>query len=153
IDTTSVINNFIKNNPHAARAADRLRFNQAEGLVQSGDYIKAIDKLKKYTKTSKNPNLLPDAYFLLAESYKKTSHIADAVKTYQTIVKKFEGSDESSKALAALGRLMYKQQNLQKAYQYYQKLAQKGGKYRAMGHVGMGNVRLKQGQVNKAESQ
>jgi TolA-binding protein len=153
IDTSSVIQNFVKNNPHAKRAADRLRFNQAEGLVQSGDYIEAINKLKKYTQNSQNPKLLPDAYFLLATSYKKTNHEADAEETYKTIVQKFKTSDASSKALAALGKLMYRQKNYQQSHQYYKTLADKGGKYRAEGYVGMGNALLAMGKIGEAKDQ
>jgi TolA-binding protein len=153
VDTSSVIQNFVKNNPHNKRAADRLRFNQAEGLVQSGDYLQAITKLRTYTQKSQNPNLLPDAYFLLATAYKKTNRTYDAANTYKTIVQKYENSDESSKALAALGQLLYRQKKYQQSLQYYKELANKGGKHRAEGYVGMGNALIGMEKTKKAKEQ
>lgn len=77
----------------------------------------------------------------------------DAVDTYETIVQKYATSDESAKALAALGQLMIRQQNYQKAYTYYHRLAGKGAKHQAEGYVGMGDALLAMGQNQNAQEQ
>ncbi|HYW34022.1 MAG TPA: tetratricopeptide repeat protein [Balneolaceae bacterium] len=152
VDTTSILKNFIKHNPHNTRAADRLRYRQAESLVQSGDYLKAIKKLKQYIRVSNNEQLLPEAYINLAVSYKQTSHQSDAINAYQTVVKQYSHSDEAAKALAALGQMMYSQRQYQKSYQYYKQLANKGSENRLKAYVGMGNAQLAMNKTAKAKS-
>ncbi len=152
MDTASVVEQFIKNNPHKTKAADRLRYYQAESLVQSGDYIKAIPKLKQYIRVSNNQKLLPQAYLDLAISYKKTDHQTDAINTYQSVVKEYAKSDEASEALSALGDLMYASRKYQQSYQYYKQLAEKGGNDRLKGYVGMGNAQLAMNNNGKAKS-
>ncbi len=151
-DTTtgSALDEFMQQNPQNSGTADQLRYRQAESLVQSGDYIKAIERLEQYIRVSNNQELLPDAHINLARSYEQTDRRSDAIDSYQTVVNEYGNTDEAATALAALGRLTYGQQNYQASYDYYEQLLQKGGSYRLEARVGMGDAQLSMNNTQNA---
>lgn len=148
----SVLDEFIEDNPQNSRTTDKLRYRQAESLVQSGDYIKAIEKLEQYIRISNNDRLLPNAHLHLAESYEQVNRQSNAVETYRTLLEEYPNTDEAAEALAALGRIMYSRQNYQASYDYYEQLAQRGGSARPEGYVGMGDARLAMNNTAEARS-
>ena len=149
----SSLDEFIEDNPQNSQTTDQLRYRQAESLVQSGDYIKAVEKLEQYIRVSNNQKLLPDAHIKLAQSYEQIQRRADATESYQTVVNEYASSDEAATALAELGRLMSLQQSHQAAYDYYNQLLQKGGNNRLQAHVGMGNAQLAMNDAAAAKEQ
>lgn len=149
---TSAVDEFIQDNPQSG-TNDRLRYRQAESLVQAGDYIKAIERLEQYIRITNNQDLMPDAYLNLATSYEQTNRPAKAIEAYQTIVEEYPESDESARALASLGRLKASQNNYLTSFDYYNKLLDKGGNYRLQARVGMGNARLGLNDIDTAIEQ
>ncbi|MBN2731182.1 MAG: tetratricopeptide repeat protein, partial [Balneolaceae bacterium] len=150
--TQSAVDEFIENNPQSA-TNDQLRYRQAESLVQSGDYLKAIEELEQYIRVSNNQELLPDAYINLATSYEQTSRSAKAAEAYKTVLKEYPDSDEAASALTELGRLEAAQGNHQAAYDYYNQLLDKGGTARLEAYVGMGSAQLAMGNTQAAKEQ
>lgn len=147
---TSAVEEFIANNPQSS-ISDELRYRQAESLVQTGDYLKAIEQLEQYIRVSNNQELLPDAYLNLATAYRQTKRTAKAEEAYQSILDQFPDSDEAATALAALGHLKMMQNNFQTAYTYFSKLQEKGSQYRTEALVGMGNALLAMGNAEEAK--
>ncbi len=152
-DSASALDNFINENPQDSRTTDQLRYRQAESLVQSGDYIKAIEKLEQYIRISNNDQLLPDAYINLADAYMQTDRQAEAEKTYRSLVDEYPDSDEAAEGLAALGQLAEDRGNSQIAYDYYSRLAEKGGSDRLEAFTGMGDARLALNDMDGAREQ
>jgi TolA-binding protein len=151
--TLSAVDEYIADNPQSGATNDRLRYRQAESLVQTGDYIKAIEKLEQYIRISNNQELLPDAYVNLATSYEQANRPAKAVETYQTIIDEYPNSNEATSALALLGNLMFARNNYQVSFDYYNQLLDKGGSNRLQAYVGMGNARLGMGNAEAAKEQ
>ncbi|HET6527562.1 MAG TPA: tetratricopeptide repeat protein, partial [Balneolaceae bacterium] len=63
--SADVLEDYLADNPNTSMA-DRLRFRQADNLMQSGNYSRAIDEFQQYIRITNNRQLLPDAYFNLA---------------------------------------------------------------------------------------
>ena len=148
----SAVDEFIENNPQSS-TNDQLQYRQAESLVQSGDYIKAIERLEQYIRVSNNQKLLPDAYINLATSYRETNRAAKAEEAYQTILDEYPSSDEAATALAEMGRMKARQGDHQAAYDYFNKLQGKGSSHRLEAHVGMGNAQLAMGDAGAAKQE
>lgn len=150
--TSSAVDDFIADNPQN-ETNDRLRYRQAESLVQSGDYIKAVERLEQYIRVTNNQELLPDAYLNLGTSYEQTNRPAKAIEAYQTIVNSHPDSDEAANALSSLGRLEFAQSNYQASFNYYNQLLNKGGNYHLQARVGMGNAQIAMNNAGAAKQQ
>jgi TolA-binding protein len=72
----------------------------------------------------------------------QTDRQAEAEKTYTSLIEEYPDSDEAAEGLAALGQMMQNRGNNQISYDYYSRLADKGGSNRLEAFVGMGNARL-----------
>ncbi len=151
-DTVSVLDTFIQNNPNAANAR-RLRFRQAEELMQTGDYINAIEAFEEFINTSDNQDLLPEAYSNLAIAYEQTNRSSNAIETYQTIIQEFTDSEEASEALIALGQMEYTNGNYQSAIDYYNRVIANGGSKLSAAHVGWGDALLALNEIEAAKEQ
>lgn len=148
--TSSALDEFLDENQQNTNTTDRLRYRQAESLVQSGDYLKAIEKLEQYIRISNNDELLPGAYVNLGRSYEQTNRQADALEAYETVVNEYPNTDEAATALAALGRMSFARQNYQASYDYYNQLSERGQTYRLEANVGMGNAQLAMNNTREA---
>jgi len=151
-DQPSAVDEFIENNPQSG-TNDQLRYRQAESLVQSGDYIKAIEKLEQYIRISNNSELLPDAHLNLAKAYSETQRSAKAEESYKTLLEEYTDSDEAAEALIALGKMTLAENNYQNSFDYYSRLLEKGSAYRVEAYTGMGNARIGMGRVEDARQQ
>ncbi|MEL7835252.1 tetratricopeptide repeat protein [Fodinibius sp. Rm-B-1B1-1] len=148
--SSAILEDFIADHPQTSMA-DRLRFRQADNRMQSGNYQAAIDEFQQYIRITNNQELLPDAYFNLANAYEQTDKIAKAVEEYERIVDEFPSSERVGPSLASLGRIAYSRVNYQESFNYFERLAEEGGKYRQEAYIGMGNAQLAMNNLAEAE--
>lgn len=147
--STDVLEDFLGDNP-TSTTADRLRFRQAENLMQAGDYEAAVQEFRQYLRITNNRQLVPDAYMNMADAYIRTDDRQAAIDAYQTLIEEFPNSDQAAPALAALGRLQYEEENFRESYNRYEELVEKDARYREEGILGMGNANLALGNHNEA---
>ncbi len=149
--SSDVLEEFLAENPQAT-TADRLRFRQAENMMQSGDYNGAIEEFRQYIRITNNNDLLPDAYFNLADAFEQTGKLDEAKEQYQTIVNDHPGSERAAPSYAALGRIAYERGNYEESYSYYEQILN-SNRLQLEALVGMGNAQLAMGNLNQAEEQ
>ncbi|MGD8427836.1 MAG: tetratricopeptide repeat protein [Balneolaceae bacterium] len=150
--SSAILEDFLSEHPQTSMA-DRLRFRQADNLMQSGNYKGAIDQFRQYIRITNSKELLPDAHFNLANAYEQTDQIENAVNEYETVVSEYPNSERVGPSLAALGRIAYSRVDYQKAYDYFNRLSEKGGKYRQEAYIGMGNAQLAMNNTEMAEQE
>ncbi|SMO65471.1 tetratricopeptide repeat protein [Fodinibius sediminis] len=150
---TSVLEDFLQENPQTSMA-DRLRFRKADKMMQAGDYNGAIEEFQQYIRITNNEELLPDAYFNMANAYEQTNQMNEAINAYQTIVQEYPDSERAGPSLAALGRVAYSRGNYQQSNDYFSQLLEQGGsQYRLEAFIGMGNAQIAMGNTGQAEEQ
>jgi len=147
--SSAILEDFLARHPRTS-TADQLRFRQAENLLQSGDYKRAIKSFRQYLRVTNSEERIPDAYYNLAEAYKQTDQTQQAIEAYQKIVNNYQNSDRAAPSLVALGQIATENGNYTQSYQYYQQLTDKGAQYKAQAQIGMGDARLEQGQLDEA---
>jgi len=150
--STAALEDFLAENPQTT-TADRLRYRQAETLMQSGDYEGAIDEFRQYIRITNNQQLLPEAHFSLAEAYEQTDQLNRALETYGLLVETYPDADKAGPALAALGRISHNRGEYQQAFDYFKQLGSKGSRYRLEAYIGMGNAQLAMGEAEQAREQ
>lgn len=150
--SSDVLEEFLAENPQAS-TADRLRFRQAENLMQSGDYNGAIKEFEQYIRITNNEQLLPDAHFNLADAYEQTNRINEAVEHYQTVVEDYPSSERAAASYVALGRIAYERGNHKQSYSYYEKLYNSSNRQQLPALIGMGNALLEMNEFDRAEEQ
>ncbi len=147
--STNVLEDFIADNPTSS-TADRLRFRQAENVLQSGDYEAAVREFRQYLRITNNRSLMPDAYFNMADAYMRTDNLEEAAETYETLVNEFPDSERAAPALAELGRIYFELGNYGESKSRYEQLAEKDSRYEQEAQLGIGNANLEQGNINEA---
>ncbi len=150
--SSAVLESFLSNHPQS-NTADRLRFRQAENLLQSGDYKSAISSFKEYIRITNNDHMVAEAYFNLADAYEQINNIPQAIAAYQAIVDQYPKSDRVPVALLNLGRLSRKTNEYDAAIGYYQKLLGASNNYRLEALIGLGETYLSMNQPEKARDQ
>ncbi len=150
-DTSNqVLETFLANHPRTGMA-DRLRYRQAENLMQAGNYKKAVSAFKQYLRVTNSGDMIPAAHYNLGEAYEQLEKPAEAIEEYTIIVENYPESDQSATALSALGRLAYENGRYQASKEYYEQLKGKGSSYREEAYVGMGKAALVQNNIQQAE--
>ncbi len=149
--SSAVLEDFLDDNPQTT-TADRLRYRQAETLMQSGDYSSAIEELRQYIRITNNQQLLPEAQFSLANAYEQTNQMQQAVETYNLVVESYPNSERAAPSLAALGRISYSQGRYQQSLEYFKQLGDSSQRYRLEAYIGMGNAQLAMGNILDAKS-
>jgi len=149
-ESSNILEDFLAKHPQTGMA-DKLRFRQAQNLLQSGDYPSAIKSFKEYIRITNNDKMIPEAYFNIADAYEQEGKITQAINAYETIVNNYSQSDRASTSLANLGRLNYKEHHYDKSLQYYQKLSQDKG-YRVEAYLGMARAHLALNQIDQARN-
>lgn len=150
--STDILEEFLANHPQAA-TADRLRYRKAENLMQSGDYEHAVKELNQYIRITNNEQMLPDAYFNLANAYEQTGQAGQAMEAYETVVNNYFNSEQAAPSLAALGRISYERGNYQASFDYFNRMLEKGTGYFLEAHIGMGNAQLAMNNTAEARRQ
>ncbi len=150
-NSSDALEEFLEENPQTSMA-DRLRFRQADNLMQSGDYNSAIEEFQQYIRITNNEELLPDAHFNLANAYEETDQVGEAINAYQTVVQEFPESNRVGPSFAALGRISFDRGNYEQSHEYFSQLLEEGGQdYRLEAHIGRGNAQLQMGNIDAAE--
>lgn len=153
VDSSSaVLEDFLSNNPSSG-TADRLRYRQAETVYQTGDYEGAIREFRQYLRITNSDNLTPEAYSNLADSYDKTGQKDKAIEAYQTIVDEFADDEQAPPALISLGNLYYEKASFEKSHDYFQRLLEKGNRFKQEAYVGMGRASLELGNTSVAKTE
>lgn len=147
--STDVLEEFLGENPTSA-TADRLRFRQAENLLQSGDYDGAVAEFRQYLRITNNQNLVPDAYYNMADAYQQTENNEGAVEAYETIVNEYPDSERAAASLAELGRIRFEQGRYEESKRRFQELGEKDSRYLEESLLGIGNANLALGNTNEA---
>lgn len=150
--STDYLEKFLAKHPQTTMA-DRLRFRQADNLMQSGNYSAAIDEFQQYIRITNNQEMLPDAHYNLASAYEQKGQTKEAIQQYQVVVDQYPDSERAATALAALGQIANEQENYQQSFDYYKQLAQKSDQYRLEAYIGMGNALLAMGNPDQAKNQ
>ncbi|WP_069130026.1 tetratricopeptide repeat protein [Rhodohalobacter halophilus] len=147
--STDVLEDFLADNPTSS-TADRLRFRQAENMMQSGDYEAAVDEFRQYLRITNNTELVPEAYMNMADAYERVNNRVAAIEALETLVNDYPNSDQTAGALSELGRLHYEEGNYQQSLNRFEQLIETDSRYRQEGILGMGDANLALGNVNRA---
>lgn len=147
--STDVLENFLGDNP-TSTTADRLRFRQAENVMQTGDYEAAVREFRQYLRVTNNREMMPDAYYNLANAYTRTDSLAQASNVLLTLVNEFPNSERAAPAFAELGRIQSEMGNHNQSLNYFQQLLEKDQRYQQEAYLGIGNAQLELGNINEA---
>ncbi len=147
--STDKLEDFLADNP-TSTTADRLRFRQAENVLQSGDYEGAVEEFRQYIRITNNDDLMPDAYYNLADAYMRTDSLQQAAGVLETLVNEYPNSERAASALAELGRIQYEMGNYNASLQRFEELAEKDERYLQEAHLGIGNANLALQNMNEA---
>lgn len=147
--STDVLEDFLGDNP-TSTTADRLRFRQAENVFQSGDYEAAVKEFRQYLRITNNRDLMPEAYYNLANAYTRTDSLSQASGVLQTLINEFPNAEQAAPALAELGRIQNEMGNYNASIQYFEQLAEKDERYQLESYLGIGNANLALGNTNEA---
>ncbi|MEX0994549.1 MAG: tetratricopeptide repeat protein, partial [Balneolaceae bacterium] len=104
----------------------------------------------QYIRITNSDELLPDAYYNLADAYLRTDQTSEAIKSYETIIEEFSSSERAALALGELGRLKFEAGEFEQSKEYYRRLLEKGSQNRHRAYLGMGNASLEMGQPEQA---
>lgn len=148
--SSDILEDFLAEHPQTS-TADRLRFRQAENLYQSGDYENAIDEFRQYIRVTNNQQLLPEAYFSLANAYEQLDNIQQTIESYQVIVNNYPASGRVGPSLAALGRIFYAQEQYSTSFEYFSRLLDLDRGYRPEALTGMGNAQFSMDNIDQAK--
>jgi len=150
--SSAILEDFLSDNP-ASQTADQLRYRQALNVFQRGDYENAIGEFRQYLRVTNSEDLMPEAYSNLAESYRQTGQVDQAIETYRTIVNEFPEQEMASSALTSLGTLNYEKGAYTEAHSNYAELFESSPRFRQEALVGMGRASLARDQVAKAKEE
>lgn len=147
--STDVLEEFLEDHP-TSTTADRLRFRQAENLLQAGDYDGAVAEFRQYLRITNNPSMIPDAYYNMADAYQRTGEINNAAEAYETIVNEYPDSERAGSALAELGRLRFELGEYRESRRWFEQLLEQDSRYREEALLGIGNANLALGNTEIA---
>ena len=140
-ESTEYLEEFLSENPTSA-TADRLRFRQAENTLHSGDYTGAVAEFRQYLRITNNENMMPEAYFNMADAYLRLNDNDGAAEAYRTIINEFPNSERAAPSMAGLGQIELQKSNYDAALQTYKELAEKDSRFIQEAYLGMGNANL-----------
>ncbi len=142
IDDTSTdrLESFIAENPQAG-TADQLRFRQARMMYESADYEGAIQAFRQYIRITNNEQMLPQAWFTLAEAYNAAGQRDEAVEAYRRLSEDFSGTERADAALLELGMMHLRSGEYNRAMDYFRELAE-SSRFRFEARLGIGNAAL-----------
>lgn len=148
--SSELLEDFIRQNPQAA-TADRLRFRQAEFLLRTADYQSAVAAFEDYIRVTNSAQLLPEAYFNLAEAFRRLGNDNRAEQAYQTILSDHPRSGRAESALLNLGMMYFDRADYVSALDFFTQLESRTQRLRTEAGVGRGNSLLALGQLDEAE--
>jgi tetratricopeptide (TPR) repeat protein len=143
IDDSSnmILEEFLTANPQS-RTADRLRFRQAENLLQAGDFEGAISAFRQYLRVTNDERMIPEALFNLADAFEQTGNLDGAAEAYQTIADNHRRSERYEPSLLNLGRIFTGRGQYDEALTRFQRLIDTSTLMRFEANIGLGNAWL-----------
>ncbi|NBC27599.1 MAG: tetratricopeptide repeat protein [Bacteroidetes bacterium] len=151
-ESTDVLEEFLDENPTSG-TADRLRFRQAENTLQSGDYEGAVAEFRQYLRITNDEQMMPEAYFNLADAYQRMEQFDQAAEAYRTIIDDFPESDRAAPSHAELGQILLENEEYTEALSIYEKLAGLDANFQQEAYLGMGRASLALGDITAARQQ
>jgi TolA-binding protein len=109
-----VVERFAERNPEAT-ATDELRFRQAEGRFQRGDYAGAITELRTLLDRTRDRDLIPPALLYLGRAHAETGDAANAERYFRQLVDGHANSPLAAEASRRLGQLLLRQRRFEEA--------------------------------------
>jgi TolA-binding protein len=149
-NSSQLLESFLQDNPQAG-TADRLRFRQAEFLLRTADYAGAIEAFRDYIRVTNSTQMLPEAWYNLADAYRQQGNLAGAVQAYQTLVTDYPRSARAESALLNLGSIAFERGQFRESLDYYTQLRNRTNRLRNEANVGQGDAYLALGQLSEAE--
>lgn len=150
--STDILEEFLVDNP-TSQTADRLRFRQAENVLQTGDYNAAIREFRQYLRITNNRNQMPEAYFNMADAYLRLGNKQEAANSYETLINDFPESDRVPPSVAELARIQFELGNYAESLRRFQQLAEIDPRFRIQAAIGIGNAELELGNREQARQQ
>lgn len=122
--STQRLEDFIAQNPQAG-TADELRFRQANGLLETGDYEAAIAAFEQYIRTTNNQRQVAEARFRIAEAHRRAGAQEEALAAYAEVVEDFPEREQATQALLAMSELHMRQEAYAEALATYEQLTER----------------------------
>lgn len=148
--SSDILESFLRENPQAG-TADRLRFRQAEFLLRTADYTGAVEAFRDYIRVTNSRQLLPEAWYNLADAYRQLNNIEGAVQSYETLINEFPRSARAESALLNLGSIAYQRRQYDRALDYYTQLRNRTTRLRNEANIGLGDTYMALGRVEEAQ--
>src|SRR5690606_29359637 len=137
--STVILEEFLNLNP-ASSTADQLRYRQAENRYQSGDYRAAVEEFRQYIRITNRTDLLPDAWFNLADSWMNSGNREEAVESDGSPLAEFPGSERAAAAMVRLAEIAYEDGHHAASFNDFQQLEGRGGGFSRQARQGMGEA-------------
>ncbi|TVQ65718.1 MAG: tetratricopeptide repeat protein [Balneolaceae bacterium] len=150
--STDILEDFLADNP-TSQTADRLRFRQAENVLQTGDYNAAIREFRQYLRITNNRSQMPEAYYNMADAYLRLGNRAEAASNFETLINDFPDSERVAPAIAELARIQFELGNYSESLRRYQQLGELDSRNRTEAAIGIGNAELELGNRDAARQQ
>jgi len=147
--STDVLEEFLADNP-TSTTADRLRYRQAENVYQTGDYEAAVREFRQYLRITNNRELMPEAYFNMANAHMMIDQPAEAVDALETLINDFPDTDRAASALAELGRLQFERENYSASLERFTQLLETDERFQQEAYLGIANAHFAMGNMNEA---
>ena len=135
-DAEELLETFLESHP-STTTADRLRFRQAESLVQSGDYQAAIREFEQYIRVTNREASLPAAYAGIGDAKRQLGDRDGAKEAYGTLVNQFPGSEQRLFGLTTLGQMALEEGDLRGAIDWFKKLQDGDDRFRVEALLGL----------------
>lgn len=149
--STQRLEEFLAENPRAG-TADELRFRQAEGLLETGDFERAIEAFEQYIRITNNKRQVAEARLLIARAYRGRGQTEQAVAAYQEVVNRFPEREQATRALLDMGEIYMDNQEYGEALSAYRQLSERraGSSIRFTAFMGMSKAALALGRSQEA---
>lgn len=141
--STQRLEEFIAENPQAG-TADQLRFRQARGLLDTGDYEAAVAAFRQYARITNDQAQLARARYLIGEAHRRAGAQEEALEAYEQVVEEFPEREQARQALQAIAGLRMERSEYEQALDTYRQLSERraGNSIRFSAFLGMGQAAL-----------
>ncbi|MFW6347599.1 MAG: tetratricopeptide repeat protein, partial [Cyclonatronaceae bacterium] len=123
-NSTQRLEEFIAQNPQAG-TADDLRFRQARGLLETGDYEGAVAALEQYIRITNKEQQIAEARFLIGEAHRRDGADEQALAAYEEVVEEFPQREEATQALLEMSGLYMQNENYERGLATYRQLSER----------------------------
>lgn len=149
--SSELLEDFLRENPQAG-TADRLRFRQAEFLLRTADYAGAVEAFRDYIRVTNSTQLLPEAWYNLADAYRQMNDIDNSELAYQTLVNDYSQSARAESALLNLGGIAFDEGDYDKALEYFTQLRSRTNRLRNEANIGLGDTYLALNRLDESQA-